>query len=98
MLIVSNMDDRYADRLHQPANAAPSANTVPTSKAKQRKPVAVDLFCGAGGMSLGFKEAGFDVRVAIDIDPINVEVHKKNFPNTETIEADLSSATGAWIR
>jgi DNA (cytosine-5)-methyltransferase 1 len=67
-------------------------------KNRPKKPIAVDLFCGAGGMTLGFKEAGFDVRVAIDIDPINVVVHKKNFPKTETLEADIFEATGASIR
>lgn len=29
----------------------------------ERRPVAVDLFCGAGGMSLGFEQAGFDVKL-----------------------------------
>ena len=32
-------------------------------------PVAVDLFCGAGGLSYGLKEAGIDIAGGIDIDP-----------------------------
>ena len=32
------------------------------------KPTAISLFAGAGGCSLGFQQAGFDVRFATDID------------------------------
>ena len=31
------------------------------------RPVAVDLFSGVGGMSLGFEQAGFDVAAAVEI-------------------------------
>ena len=33
------------------------------------KPVAIDLFCGAGGLSYGMKQAGVDILAGIDIDP-----------------------------
>ena len=34
------------------------------------KPVAVDIFCGAGGLSYGMKQAGVDILAGIDIDPV----------------------------
>lgn len=37
--------------------------------AQPRRPVAIDLFCGAGGFSLGFAQAGFHVIAAADNDP-----------------------------
>jgi DNA (cytosine-5)-methyltransferase 1 len=58
----------------------------------------VDLFCGAGGMSLGFEQAGFDVVVAIDSDPLNTTTHEENFPDCRTITADISKLTGREVR
>ena len=42
------------------------------------KPTAVDLFCGAGGLSLGLRDAGFSVLVGADNDPLAVETHTGN--------------------
>lgn len=39
----------------------------------------VDLFCGAGGLSLGFKNAGFNCIFAMDNDPKAIETYQQNF-------------------
>ena len=44
------------------------------------KPTIVDLFCGAGGLSLGFIEAGFRVVLANDIQDVCCETYKYNHP------------------
>jgi DNA (cytosine-5)-methyltransferase 1 len=62
------------------------------------KPICIELFCGAGGMSLGFKNAGFRLAAAVDNNPINVTVHKRNFARCRTVEADLTILTGAELR
>lgn len=49
------------------------------------RPIGIDLFAGAGGMTLGFEQAGFDVRAAVEIDPIHCAVHKFNFPRCAVI-------------
>ena len=41
----------------------------------------LDLFCGAGGLSLGFERAGFDVVKAIDFDRFAVETYNYNRAN-----------------
>jgi len=41
-------------------------------------PTAVDLFCGAGGLSLGLRDAGFSVLVGADSDPVAMETHSGN--------------------
>jgi DNA (cytosine-5)-methyltransferase 1 len=58
---------------------------------------AVDLYCGAGGMSLGFMEAGFEVVAAVDSNPLNVEVHRDNLPAAPCWEADLGATSGRSI-
>ena len=45
------------------------------------RPIGIDLFAGAGGMSLGFEQAGFDVVAAVEIDPVHCAIHEFNFPN-----------------
>lgn len=52
-------------------------------------PVIVSLFCGAGGMDLGFKQAGFNVPIAFDYLSAAVKSHKHNFRRTKGILADL---------
>lgn len=59
-----------------------------------RRPVGVDLFCGAGGMSLGFEQAGVDVVAAVDSEPIHVEAHIANFPDCRAFSANLSNLSG----
>ncbi len=42
----------------------------------------LDLFSGCGGLSLGFKMAGYQIIGAIDKDKDSIETFKKNFSNT----------------
>lgn len=50
---------------------------------------AADLFCGAGGFTEGFREAGFRVTDAVDLWPPAIVTHKKNHPDTAFFMADL---------
>lgn len=43
---------------------------------------AIDLFCGAGGLSEGFREAGYQIGFALDKDKDSCETYKKNHPET----------------
>ena len=61
-------------------------------------PIAVDLFAGAGGLSLGFREAGFDVRAAVEYDPIHCAVHEFNFPHCAAICRSVTDIDGEYIR
>lgn len=62
------------------------------------RPIGIDLFAGAGGMSLGFEQAGFDVKAAVEIDPVHCAVHKFNFPDCAIIAKSITKVTGAEIR
>lgn len=62
------------------------------------RPVGIDLFSGAGGLSLGFEQAGFDVAAAVEIDPIHAAVHKYNFPECAVMPRSVVGLSGAEIR
>lgn len=55
------------------------------------KPKAIDLFCGAGGLSLGLERAGFNIVLAADFDRIALETYSRNLSH-EVLQLDLSSA------
>ncbi|WP_446645958.1 DNA cytosine methyltransferase [Vibrio sp. DNB22_17_1] len=55
-----------------------------------KRPVAIDLFAGGGGMSLGLEAAGFDVAAAVEFDAVHALVHHYNFPYSATICKDIS--------
>jgi len=57
------------------------------------KPTAISLFAGAGGCSLGFGQAGYDVRFATDLDADAVESYRRNFPRTPREAADIRELT-----
>ena len=62
------------------------------------RPIAVDLFAGAGGMTLGFEQAGFDILASVEIDPIHCAIHKFNFPFWTVLCKSVEETTGAEIR
>ena len=54
----------------------------------------VDLFSGAGGLSLGAARAGFRIKGAVELDPQAIAAHQKNFPKTQHSQTDISDLTG----
>jgi DNA (cytosine-5)-methyltransferase 1 len=62
------------------------------------RPIGVDLFAGAGGLGLGFEQAGFDIAAAVEIDPIHCAVHAYNFPQCVMLSRSVVGLTGEEIR
>lgn len=57
----------------------------------------IDLFCGCGGLSLGFEQAGYNVLLGIDVWKDALETFRHNHKNGATLCADLSKLTGEEV-
>jgi DNA (cytosine-5)-methyltransferase 1 len=59
---------------------------------------ATDLFCGAGGSSIGFERAGGELRLGLNHWQRAVETHAANFQHADHDCEDVASLTTAQIR
>ena len=53
----------------------------------------VSLFAGCGGSSLGYKQAGFDIKLAVEWDTKAADVYKRNFDGTQMFVGDIADLT-----
>ena len=87
--------------IRQCSASAPCPNNdvlVRNDMASSTRPIGVDLFAGAGGMTLGFEQAGFDVLAAVELDPIHCAAHEYNFPFWTVFCHSAAEISGADIR
>ena len=54
----------------------------------------VSLFAGCGGSSCGYRAAGYDVRLAVEWDPVAATAYRDNFPGTTVHQGDIASLDG----
>jgi DNA (cytosine-5)-methyltransferase 1 len=87
---VSVTESRLASRRPLPSQRPTRVSGVPQPPETSRRPVAIDLFCGAGGLSVGLELAGFDVVAGSDYDPVHAATHEYNFPLTPMLCGDVS--------
>lgn len=57
----------------------------------------LDLFCGAGGLSLGFKLAGFEIAGGVEWDNAAMETHKRNFDSRFEYCGDIKEISDELI-
>lgn len=62
-----------------------------------RRPKAVDLFCGAGGLTEGLRQAGYDVVGAVEIDPLAATAYRTNHKNVHLWTTDIRRLTGPTL-
>ncbi len=59
---------------------------------------AIDLFCGAGGLSYGLQEAGLSIRAGLDLDGKCAFPFEANMPGARFLEKDLAETAGEELR
>jgi DNA (cytosine-5)-methyltransferase 1 len=60
--------------------------------------IGVDLFCGAGGMTLGAKLAGINVVFAVESDPHAAKTYAANHPEVKLFQKDIRKLRKVPIR
>jgi DNA (cytosine-5)-methyltransferase 1 len=68
------------------------------STAARRWPTAIDLFCGAGGLTVGLKRARFRVLAGVELDPLAGQTYRDNHPRVHLWQQDIRSLSVAEIR
>lgn len=58
------------------------------------KPIALDLFAGGGGLTVGLKQAGFDVVGAVEIEESAFATYVMNHPEVNAFRRDIRSVRG----
>lgn len=61
-------------------------------------PIVVDLFCGAGGLSDGLRQAGFQPKVGVDFDKHAIASYRANHPGSLALQRDIATVTADEIR
>ena len=64
----------------------------------KRKYTSLDIFAGAGGLSLGALQAGIDVSIAVEMDKFAAETYKHNHPNARVICDNISDVSTDTLR
>jgi len=59
---------------------------------------AIDLFSGAGGLSIALRESGYNVLLANEISPIFAKSHSHNFPEVPLIQMDIKDLDETALR
>ena len=59
---------------------------------------AIDLFAGAGGLSVALRESGFNIVLANEINPTFAQTHRLNFPDVPILVKDINSISNEEIR
>jgi DNA (cytosine-5)-methyltransferase 1 len=62
-----------------------------------RSLTAIDLFCGAGGLSTGFARAGFDILAGNDVDLVAGQTFQLNHPTSKFFAGPVQDVSAAFL-
>jgi len=81
----------------EPTKNKPNAGNETARIVGAAQPTAFDCFAGCGGMTEGFRQAGYRVVGAIEIDPSAVKVYRLNHPRVRVWQDDVKSVSAQSI-
>jgi DNA (cytosine-5)-methyltransferase 1 len=82
----------------KPLVASAGSTSSGTARGRHRMPV-IDLFAGAGGLSIGATDADCEVRACVELDAVACETLRANQSyHGEVLEADVAAITGLDLR
>lgn len=86
--------------LNAPADEASYRGTM-VGAASRGRLTAIDLFAGAGGMTVGLRNAGYDVVAAVELERLAVETYVRNHDDVPVFMGDIRQippeAVMAWL-
>jgi DNA (cytosine-5)-methyltransferase 1 len=83
------IETRRTESLRLPMHPkAPSHGAYRSWMQASERPIAIDLFSGAGGLSYGLEAAGYQVALAVDLDDWALETHAHHFEGV-SLKLDL---------
>ena len=65
---------------------------------RMSKPTALDLFSGCGGLTLGLKQAGFQVLAAVELNVLAVETYQSNHADVVVKKDDIRNISPLSLR
>ena len=83
-------------RIESRKNSKKQTSTI--LQINDRKPTAIDLFCGCGGLTVGLKKAGFRVLGAVDNDALAMATYTANHSGVYPFNQDISSLTTLKVK
>lgn len=88
--IIKHAEKQSVGKLSKPKiQQAPKPKKASVARA-QSGPGFIDLFCGAGGITIGLERAGWAPLLSVDFNRHASETHRHNFPSIPHLEGDLS--------
>jgi|GEM_PF-84990 len=90
--VVENNDAKLSNVVAMLNNS--ERKKLQSSFAERKELTLVDFFCGAGGLSLGFRQVGFNIKLANDIEDVCIETYKLNhpeIPGDKIIKGDIKN-------
>lgn len=67
------------------------------ARTSRKRPTALDLFSGCGGLSVGLRQAGFSIVGAVDADELAASTYKLNHPKAHVVTDDIRKVDAAEL-